>query len=349
MKILQVMAGAEHGGAETACIDMCIALHERGETIEVVTRPNAVRVPALQNASIKTHTLPFGAGLDFYTPWRLKHIITKFQPDIVQSWLSRAPSKIPAWNPNMGIPRYAHVARLGGYYKTKYFKTADHLVTITPDIKKYLMREGLAADRITHINNFAETEKVITSINRAEFQTPDDALLILGLGRLHTSKGFDTLIKAVADLSDIYLWIAGEGPERAALESLIETLNVRDRVKLLGWRTDRAALFEACDICFFSSRYEPFGTVFVQAWAQKTPLISTDADGPKQYVRHEEDGLLVPIDNVKAFKEAITRLKDDPDLQNFLTRNGYARYLNEFSKEKTIEAYLSCYRNLDEN
>lgn len=58
MKILQVMAGAEQGGAETAFVDICIALHEAGERVEVVTRPNAVRVPQLEQAGIKVHTAP---------------------------------------------------------------------------------------------------------------------------------------------------------------------------------------------------------------------------------------------------------------------------------------------------
>ena len=50
MKILQVMAGAPHGGAETAFVDMCLAMHEAGEQIEVATRANDIRVPKLEYA-----------------------------------------------------------------------------------------------------------------------------------------------------------------------------------------------------------------------------------------------------------------------------------------------------------
>lgn len=52
MKILQVMAGAQHGGAETAFVDMCLALHDAGEQVEVVTRPSPLRVTRLEKAEI---------------------------------------------------------------------------------------------------------------------------------------------------------------------------------------------------------------------------------------------------------------------------------------------------------
>ncbi|MGB4057829.1 MAG: glycosyltransferase [Alphaproteobacteria bacterium] len=346
MRILQVMAGAERGGAETAFVDMCLALHEAGEVIEVVTRANDVRVPVLMAAGIKVHTLRFGGLADVFTRWKMAKIIRQFRPDIVQTWMARAAWKTPAWSDSMGIPRYAVVARLGGYYSIKYFKSADHFTVITPDIGRYLEQEGIPAEKISHINNFAEVEKAVSPLKRSDFTTPEDAVLLGALGRLHTSKAFDVLIRAVAGLPGVYLWIAGEGPERGNLEKLIAELGVGGRVMLLGWRTDRADFLSAADICVFPSRYEPFGTVFVQAWAQKIPLIAANSDGPRQYVHDGEDGLIVPVDDVAALAAAIQRLAGDADLQARLTGRGYQRYLAEFTKENTVRAYLGLYHRL---
>ena len=346
MRILHVLAGANHGGAETACIDMCIAMHEAGHVIEVVTRSNAIRVPRLQKAGIKVHCLPFGGKLDFYTPLILKKIIRGFRPDIVQTWMSRASDKTPRWHASMGIPRYATVARLGGYYKLKYYQSTDYFITITPDIRRHLVDLGVPENTVQHINNFAETEEAMEPASRAAQGIPPDAPLLFGLGRLHTSKAFDTLIKVVSSMEGVYLWIAGEGPMRGELEHLINELNIGDRVKLLGWRSDRAALFQASDICVFSSRYEPFGTVFVQSWAQKVPLVTTRADGPKQFVRDEEDGLVVPIDDEKEMRKAIERLLADSELRNKLVLNGYKRYIEEFTKEKSVAAYIAYYQDI---
>ncbi len=346
MKILQVMAGAKHGGAETAFVDMCIAFAQDGQEIEVVTRPNDIRVPRLKQAGLKVHELPFGGAIDIYTRLAMKRIIRKFKPDIVQTWMSRAPQKTPKWTKSMGIPRYLVVPRLGGYYKLKYFKSADYFNTITPDIRIYLIKNGVGADKVFHINNFAETESVDVPINRVDMDTPQDAPLLLGLGRLHTSKAFDTLIKVVSKMPKVHLWIAGEGPDRDVLEALISKLGVADRIKLLGWRNDRAALLQAVDVCVFSSRYEPFGTVFVQAWAQKTPLVTTDADGPRQFVRDGEDGLVVKIDDHAAMMAAIETVINDQKLAVKIVENGYKRYSEEFTKEKTLSSYLSYYKEI---
>ncbi len=347
LRILQVMAGNKHGGAEIAFVDMCIAMAEAGQIVEVVTRANDGRVPRLEEAGLKVHTLPFGGAIDLYTPWAIGRIIKAFQPDIVQTWLSRGAWKTPKWKPGSGDKPYRTVARLGNYYKMKYFRTMEYFVAITPDIKSYIIGEGNPQDHVVHINNFAETEDAPVPVLRRDLETPDDATVLLGLGRLHDDKAFDTLIEAVGKMPEhVHLWIAGEGPDREKLESLIGRLGVSDRVKLLGWRDDRAALLQACDICTFTSRDEPFGTVFVQAWAQKTPVVVSDADGPRQFVRDGEDGLVTPIDDQDAIVRAIARLDGDPALKERLSQNGWARYQNEFTKEKTVQAYLDFYRKI---
>ena len=349
MRILQVMAGNSHGGAETAFVDTCIAMHQAGHDIEIVSRPNDVRIKAIEAAGIPVHLLPFGGKIDIFTPWKMKKIIRHFKPDIIQTWMARGSDKTPAWNASMGIPRYHVVARLGGYYKMKYFKSCDYFITITPDIKTYLEKQGVPAQNVRVIHNFAETETVKTPINRANYGTPEDATLLLGLGRLHPAKAFDTLIKACAEMPDVHCWIAGEGPQRQELEALIQSLNVQDRVKLLGWRTDRAALLQAADICTFCSRFEPFGTVFVQAWAQETPVIVTKADGPRQFVRNGHDALLIEIDDIPALKEAVEKIRENKQLAAQLITNGRKRYEEEFTKEKTCAAYENYYTYITEN
>ena len=340
------MAGAKFGGAETAFVDMCMAMAEAGHDVKAITRKNDIRVSRLRDAGIEVYTLPFGGVLDIYTPFMMSRIIKDFKPDIVQTWMSRASQKIPHYTEKKGKKPYLVVSRLGGYYKLKNYKNTDYFATITPDIKHYLEDQGVDPDKIKHINNFAETEDIEKPVNRADYDILEDAPLFLALGRLHTSKAFDTLIKAAKEVPESHIWIAGEGPDHQELQELINSLGVQDRVKLLGWRCDRAALFQAADFCIFPSRYEPFGTVFVQAWANKTPLITTDSDGPKQFVRHEEDGLITPIDDVSAMAASMTRMIENPDLAKKCVRNGYQRYLNEFTKDAIVSAYLDYFTTI---
>lgn len=339
------MAGAAHGGAETAFVDHCLAMAAAGVTVQAVTRDNNPdRIRRLQDGGVVTHCLPFGGRLDLLTRPRLKRLIRAFQPDIVQTWMSRAAQKTPRWTAGMNIPRYAVVARLGGYYRLGHFPAADRFVAIAPDIANHLIASGVAETHVAMIPNFAETEENAPPASRAAEATPADAPLLVALGRLHTAKAFDILIAAMARLPGVHLWIAGEGPERAGLEAQIAALGLSDRVRLLGWRDDRSALLQAANICVFPSRYEPFGTVFVQAWASRTPLVTSAADGPRQFVRDGVDGLVVPIDDTDALASAIRHMLADPGLARRLADAGYARYQAEFTRETVIEAYLSFYR-----
>lgn len=343
MKILQVMAGNDHGGAETAFVDMCIAMRDAGMDIEVATRDNPIRVPALEKAGIKVHTLPFGGPIDIYTSWRLSKIIKNFSPLIIQTWMARAAQKTPNWKQIKTPQRYLVASRLGGYYKVKNFKSADYFNTITPDIKRHLAEGGIDENRIQFIPNFAETDDVGAVVSKQSLETPDDAPVALCLGRLHPSKAYDVLLKAMVDVPSLYVWIAGEGPSRGALETLAKELGVDGRVRFLGWRTDRGALLAACDMCIFASRHEPFGTVFVQSWAAKRPVIVSDADGPRQFCVDGEDSLVVPRENSSALSNAIQRVLNDDALRKNMVKNGYQKYQSEFTKEKSVSGYLDFF------
>lgn len=345
MRVLQVMAGAEKGGAETAFVDMVIALKKAGLEQHVATRPNDLRVSRLAGEQIPVTLLPFGGVFDLYTPWRISRLIQSIKPDIVQTWMSRAASKTPPCPKNARHP-YLKICRLGGYYKLKYFKGADYFITITPDIKRHLIDLGVPSDRIFHINNFADVDEPKASFDRARFKTPEGVPLLVTLGRLHQAKGFDTLLQALAQCPGAHLWIGGDGPDRDKLEKRAHQLNLSDRVRFLGWITDRSAFLRVGNMCVFPSRYEPFGTVFVQAWAQKIPLITSDADGPRQYVRPYIDGLVFPVDDVDELARCIQTLIDHPDKGVELARAGYLRYQNEFTREKTVRDYSDLYRSL---
>lgn len=94
------------------------------------------------------------------------------------------------------------------------------------------------------------------------------------------------------------------------------------------------------------SREEPFGNVFVQAWAARKPVIVSDALGPKQFCRDGEDCLMVPREDADALAAGINRLSADKSLQDAIVARGFERYQNEFTKEKTVAAYLEFYLDI---
>lgn len=144
--------------------------------------------------------------------------------------------------------------------------------------------------------------------------------LLLAVGRLHAQKGFDILIPAFGrlarDLPDWHLVILGEGPDRKALEEQIAAIGLTDRVSLPGRAGNVAQWYEAADLYVMSSRFEGFPNTLAEAMAYGLPAVSFDCDtGPRDIIRHEVDGLLVPAGDAAALEAALRRLIVDPALR----------------------------------
>ena len=331
MKILQIMAGAPVGGAEAFFERLCIALHRAGETQHVALREHAERAGKLRDAGLTVTEFGFGGMLDFTTRRALTRLAADFAPDVALAWMSRAASRMPDG-------RFVKAARMGGYYDLKYFRRCEYLIGNTPDICDYLIREGWPAKKVQYLPNFVNDEAMPPQ-DRAALGTPDNATLCLCLGRLHRNKGFDTAIGALRDLPGVFLWIAGEGPERAALETLAEETGVSDRVRFLGWRDDVPALLAAADIFVCSSRHEPLGNMIIEAWAQGTPVAACASQGPSQLIEQGENGLLTPVDDGAALAGSIKQIMQDPALGQSLAQAGAASFRQSFAEGHVVQQY----------
>jgi len=326
------------GGAEMLFVSLALALHRAGLDQRAVIRHNPARAGALRAGGVEPLELPFGSWTDFTTVPALKREIAAYRPDIVVTWMNRASKMLPAGD-------FLRLGRLDGYYDLKYFRRCDHVICVTQDIVKHVVRAGWPPARAHLMLNFASIRDR-PAVSRAALNTPEDAKVIVALGRLHEAKAFDTLFRVLAVERRPYLWLAGEGPLRRELESLAAALEITDRVRFLGWRDDREALFAAADICVFPSRYEPFGLVTVEAWANRLPLIAAASAGPAALIQDDQDGLLVPIDDVAAMAASLTRLLDEPGLHQRLVEAGWRRYQTEFTEAAAVARCLDLFRRL---
>ncbi len=338
LKILTVLAGASVGGAETFFVSLTLALARAGLEVRSVLKPNALRQEALARGGIPYETASFGSFLDFTTMRVLGRTVAGFAPEIVLAFAGRAASFAPQGP-------HALIGRLGGYYNLKNFRNCDHLVCNAPDLARYVKEGGWPQEKVSLIPNFPSVPDG-PALDRAAFDTPKDAPLAVALGRLHSNKGLDVLIKATALLPELFVWIAGEGPERAALESLVQSMGLTKRVKFLGWRSDRAALYKAADLCVYPSRQEPFGNVVVEAWSCGVPIVTTASTGPAWLARNNEDAIITPVDDVEAFAEGIRRVIGSNELAARLVAAGRRRVSEEFSEAAIVRQYIALFEKV---
>lgn len=333
------MAGDSRGGAETFFLDAVRAVHETPIEQRVVTRFNhPYKVDEIKACKIPVFDAKFNRIMKFPTKAVIQKQINDFNPDIVHHYMGRA-GEFSIKSNAVNIGWY------GGYYKPSRFKHCTHHVGVTQDIVDHIVREGVPASNAHVLHIYAEFEKG-QPIDRAEFDTPDDVPLLLSLSRLHEKKAIDVLLEALVKVPDAYLWIAGSGPIEAELKQLTKDLNLEARVRFLGWRDDRESLLATCDIVTFPSRYEPFGAVVIEAWATEKPLVTAKAAGPKAYVTHEENGLIVEIDDVDALAKNINRVIKDKDLAKHIINNGKKAYDENFTCEVFKKNVTDLYQSV---
>ncbi|MBI5121615.1 MAG: glycosyltransferase [Rhodospirillales bacterium] len=338
IRVMQAMAGAQFGGAEAFFVRLAIGLHNKGLDQQLVIRNHPQRAKYLRDHGLDVIELPFGGRFDLKTRFAFKKAVAQFKPKLVLTWMNRATQFCPEGD-------FVHVGRLGGYYDLKYYQRCKHLIGNTEDIVEYLKKQGWAAERAHYLPNFVSAEK-LPPIDRKSLFTPPNAPLILALGRLHKNKAFDVLLKAMGQVPDAYLWLAGEGELRAELEALAQQVGVKPRVRFLGWRDDVAALYAAADIFVCPSRHEPLGNVVLEAWAQGKPVIAADSYGPGTLIQHGENGLLVPVDDAQAMGQALQWMVRNPGEARRMAEAGQRTYESDFTEGRVVERYIEFFESI---
>jgi glycosyltransferase involved in cell wall biosynthesis len=166
---------------------------------------------------------------------------------------------------------------------------------------------------------------------------------LLAVGRLSEEKRFNYLIETFANLATKYphwdLVILGEGVLRSDLEQQIRELVLEKRIFLMGRVGNVGEWYESADLYVMSSRFEGFPNTLIEAMSYGLAAVSFDCDtGPRDIIRHEIDGLLVPSENIVALTAALGRLMSDEELRLRLAKRAI-EVRERFSIEKITQLW----------
>jgi glycosyltransferase involved in cell wall biosynthesis len=166
---------------------------------------------------------------------------------------------------------------------------------------------------------------------------------VLVVARLDPDKGHRHLLAAAAMLPDVRFLLAGEGPERGALEALAGELGVDDRVRFLGHRNDIPQLLAACDVMALPSSFEGLPVSVLEAMASGTAVVASNIGGVDEIVRDNVTGLLVEPGDALALAAAIRRLVDDPAEAARLAEAARTHVAREFSAATMARRVAAVY------
>lgn len=227
-----------------------------------------------------------------------------------------------------------------------FYPTANGIIAVSKGASQSLSKTAnISAEKITTIYNPVVTANMIEECQKELHHPwfgPSNPPVLLSAGRLVPEKDFGTLIRSFARLRKriaARLIILGEGPERSALERLIEELGLVSDVQLAGFQINPYPYMSKAALFVLSSKREGLSTVLIEAMACGAPVVSTDCpSGPSEILDGGRFGTLIPVGDSEALAKAMEKALKDPTSSELLV----ARAM-EFSVEKKAEQYLQLF------
>ncbi|MEP3278465.1 MAG: glycosyltransferase, partial [Stappiaceae bacterium] len=256
-KLAHIHLGVD-GGAERFFVRLSRALARRGvEQVAFIRPGRAWRNELAEHCDVREIRFSRSHFKRHFIRWNISRQIRNFGATATLGWMSPA-SK---WMPKPG-PKMKTFLRLGDFPDGFHtYGNVEHLIGNTPEIIRQAVEMGWPADRAHMISNFVDPlPDNIPPANRADFDTPEDATILIALGRFVDRKRFDLIIKALQKLPDkVHAWLIGDGELATELKSLAGECCVENRVHFLGWQRDTTPFLKAADILVCPSDEEPLG------------------------------------------------------------------------------------------
>ena len=367
LRVLLAMEAAG-GGAGRHVLDLAEGFLRRGHEVCLIYSPDRAEdwcSKAIQAMpALTTRQLPMRRAVgadDLQLTLQLRRLIDEMGPfDILHGHSSKAgallrlaaigkatpciytPHAFITLNPDLGLA--ARFAYQTAEWLLSYL--ANVVICVSEQELEHARSMGIQADRLTMVHNgIQQLAPVDRHAMRAELQLAADEVCVGFVGRLSAQKSVHRLINAFAmalhDDVSLRLVIVGDGPDRTELEELARTLGIGPRVTFAGSRDGDAAM-AAFDIFALPSRYEAFPYVLLEAAARSLPIVMTETGGAHSVVRHEENGFVVPQDQVDFLAARLGQLAGDRKLARRMSDCSQL-VAREFTVDNMVEQTLRVY------
>jgi len=335
---------------ESVGVDLRIGVLRRRQ------RKDGSLVGLLERAGIPFDVVADTGPLDLRIVSRVRTLIDLTRADILQThsykaswvaWLLRRTGTIIPW-----------IGFFHGYTtesrRARIYHRLDHLMLASADrviAMSEIQRRALARrSRNVHIVHNAITQGVLPATptgsppDLPESERPRIAVI----GRLSPEKGVDILLQALARLTadgrDVSAVIAGDGPERPRLETLVATLGLASRIRFLGHVDDPWPIYAAVDLVVIPSRSEGLPNVLLEALAADVPVVATRVGAVPDVLAQPGSGIIVEPGSVDQLAAGLARALDT--LHSADARAARAATLRPFSLEQRARSLEQIYRGV---
>lgn len=369
MRITFVIPSLSSGGAERVLILLAQAFINKAYQVNVVT---------LSTANNDFYTLPVGTNRlalgilgnsanplnaivnNLSRLSKLRKAICSTKPDVVISFvtetniltiISLLQTGIPVIATEHCDPNLMSYGRIWEKLRRFSYPYATKIVSVSKGVDNGF--DWLSTTKRAIIYNpFLTIENNYNQID-LPIDADSDKKWMISMGRLTYQKGFDILLSAFAQVANNYpnwqLIILGKGEQRPELEKLVEHLSLTDQVILAGVIKNPFPILKKADLFVMASRFEGFPMSHGEAMACGCPIIATDCpSGPREIIRHDIDGILVPTEDVSALAQAMDSLMSNEKKRIRLASRA-TEVTERFSLENVMDSWEKLFAEIDKN
>lgn len=225
-----------------------------------------------------------------------------------------------------------------------FYGRADKLISISKVMKEDFRNNYNIKSEIEVIYNPHNINEIVDKsqelLRDEEQKLFDGKFTLINAGRLTYAKGHWHLIRIISELKkdypNIQLLILGQGEMEKELLDLIEELNVKDSIKILGFKSNPYKYIKRSDLFVLSSMFEGFPNVLIESLACQTPIISTDCkSGPREIIDYKKDTSKI-IENYEVHNIGILT----PQFDGKVILNNQVLTNEELEMKKSIEKLI---------
>jgi glycosyltransferase involved in cell wall biosynthesis len=360
MKIIVLQDQLRSGGTERHSILLSREFRSLGHDSQLVTfRPGGKLAPT---AGKFTTLQSFDTGIDWFGPGLSKTVLGH-SPDIVlcmgktaNCFAGHLQDKARA--KGLGTKVVATL-RAGGVLPSLYYKSvrrAAHMVTNSREAADELVNlHDIERPKVTVIHNSLVYPEGSTSRNeelRTKLGASLSTTVLLSVGMFRPEKNQRALLEIAAGFPqdwDWMLWLAGEGPERPACESLTARLGLSAKVRFLGYTQDPAPLYRAADIAVHASKEEALSNFLIEAQSHGLPAVAMKALGIQECFIEGRTGWMLQQGDFVGFREALARLAGDtPETRRARADEARAFTRASFDPARQVAAYIELFKLLSQ-
>ena len=362
IRVLHVLLSLEPGGLENGVVNVINRLDPaRFESSVCCLKRAGGFARRIEDPRVVVHEMDWLGGNDPRLALRLAALLRRTRPHVVHTRnaepffygfvgakLARVPALVHSEHGRAFDDRPSRFA-----VQRWMSRHTDAIFAVSGQLKADLVRHvGLpdAAIDVLHngvdLSRFDAPERARAAL-RGAWGVPDGTLVVGSVGRLAAVKNYGLLVRAVASSGlDVHLVLAGEGPERASLAALADSLGIGARVHLLGHCDDVDRVLGALDLFVLPSFSEGMSNTLLEAMAAGLPPIASAVGGNGEIVRDGVDGRLFASDDEAGLQACLVALCRDDAQRSRLAAAARQRVRVTFDIRRMIERYEQLYERV---